>query len=339
MTSSRPVSPSPHRLDGIARACAALLSVAVVAVLAWSLATFTLPDASAAPRGTSMTHDRLVIGSLNAENFVDVFDDPYSKDEVVAVKPREQIERLAKAIRAANADALAIVEVENEGVLKAMVDELLPDMGYRHVIVNPTNSEYGTNLGLLSRLPVISVTSHRWRELRLPGEERSWRFARDVLRVRLAATPQRSLDVFIAHFRSRRDAGGDPNGQKWRLAEAVAARQIIGNVLAAEPDAWVALLGDLNDTPDTPSMAQLTSPHGGGAPLLIDAHAALPANQRITYLKVPYRSTIDYVLTSPALGRRLIAGSARVVSERSTLGGTDHAPVVAAFDLRSAGRK
>lgn len=283
--------------------------------------------------------DRVVIGAFNAENFVDVYDDPYSKDEVVAVKPRAEIEKLAKAIRAANADALAVEEVENEGVLKAMVRELLPDMGYRYVTVNPTNSEYGTNLGIISRLPIISVTSHRWRELRLPGETRTWKFTRDLLRVRLAATPTRALDIFVVHFHSRHDVGADNNAERWRLAEAVAARQIVAGAIAAEPDAWVALVGDFNDTPQTPPLAQLTAPLDGAPALLVDAHAGLAAESRITYLKSPYRSTIDYVLASPALAKRLVPNSARVVTEKSTLGGSDHAPVVAAFDLRDAPRR
>ncbi|MCX5658131.1 MAG: endonuclease/exonuclease/phosphatase family protein [Planctomycetota bacterium] len=304
------------------------------ALLAWLLLGPTL-----GPAAPDSSPDRVVIGAFNAENFVDVYDDPYSKDEVVKVKPRAEIEKLAAAIRAANADALAIEEVENEGVLRAMVKEFLPDMGYHHVIVNPTNSEYGTNLGIISRLPVISVTSHRWRDLYLPGETRSWRFTRDLLRVRLRATPTHALDLFIVHFHSRRDSGADTHAERWRLAEAVAARQIVGNAMAAEGDPWVALVGDFNDTPGTPTLAQFLAPVDGAEALLTDAHAALPADGRITYLKAPYRSTIDYVLTSPALGRRLIPNSARVVSDRSTLGGSDHAPVIAAFDVREAARK
>ncbi len=97
------------------------------------------------------------------------------------------------------------------------------------------------------------------------------------------------------------------------------------------------MMGDFNDTPGSPTLEALLDGPTGAAPKppagLFDLHAGLPADERITYLKVPYRDTIDYILASSALKERMVLDSARVIQDGSLLGGSDHAPVTAKFDL------
>lgn len=276
---------------------------------------------------------KLTVASYNAENMFDVFDDPYTRDEQSAVKPRAQIEQIARAVRALNAHVVAFAEIETEGILRAMVHEMLTESGYKDIAVMPTNSDRGIHLGIISKLPIVSLTSHRFARLTLEGEPRSWRFARDLLQVRLRVTPTRTADLFIAHFKSKHDSPEDPESRKWRLAEATMVRQIIDRHLQAHPDAWILLVGDLNDTLDSLTMRTLLSSDSDGRWSLADAHSEVPPEERITYLRAPYRSTIDYILTSPAMASRLEPGSAQILSDRSMLGGSDHAPIVASFDL------
>lgn len=267
----------------------------------------------------------LVIAAYNAENMFDVFDNPYTDDEGTDVKPRGEIEDIAAALRGIDADVVAFCEVENQGILQALVNEFLGDMGYHHVAVTPTNDGRGINLGVISRYPIDSVTSYRFRELTLPGDDRAWRFARDLMHTRLALPGDRTLDLFSVHFKSKRDSAGDPNSATWRLAEATAAADIIQNVMTHHPDRWIAMVGDFNDTPGSPPLDALT---GVG---LIDAHASLPDAQRITYLREPYRSTIDYILVNRPM--RSAMTDATVPSDPDLLAGSDHAPVVATFRL------
>lgn len=272
---------------------------------------------------------RVTVAAYNLENFFDVYDDPYTDDEDTAVKPRPEIEALARAIRALDADVIAVSEVENGQVLRAMARTFLSDMGYEYVTVGATNSGRGINLGLISRLPIERVASYRFRELTLPGHEQTWQFARDLMHVTLDLPGgERPLELFIAHFKSKRDSAGDPDSADWRLAEATAARALIDDLLADDPQALVALAGDLNDTPDSPTLARLLQ-----GDVLHDAHAALPAEQRITYLRPLYRSMIDYVLVSPALAATIVPGSPRVLDDAALLEGSDHAPIAVTFDL------
>jgi len=278
---------------------------------------------AAAARAQTVT-----IASYNIENAFDVFDDPYTSDEGTDVKQRWEWQAIAGTIGELNADVVAFCEVENEHVLRAMVSEFLPGAGYDYIVCGQSNTDRGINLGFISRLPISSVTSYRHRTLTLPGEDRTWKFARDLFRVTLDAPDGRPLDVFVVHFKSRSNSSGDPNSRKWRLAEATMSKRILDGILLADPGARLAIVGDFNDTPGDPAIGELLA---GGT--LHDAHAHLPADGRVTYLKEPYRSTIDYILVSPALFKGLVPDKTRVLHDETLLKGSDHAPIVATFDL------
>ncbi|MCE9589144.1 MAG: endonuclease/exonuclease/phosphatase family protein [Planctomycetes bacterium] len=301
----------------------------------WVLASLLLlaPFWPSAQASAAEPDKAITIATYNVENFLDVFDDPYTTDEKAPVKPRAQIEKIAANVRALNPDVIAFHEMENEGVLRAMANEFLPDLNYQYFAVLPGNSERGINVSLMSRRPILSMTSYRYLDLPLPGEKKVWRFARDLLRVKLQATKEKTIEVFIVHFKSRRPSDDDPHSDKWRLAEATMTKKIIDEALAKEPDSLLALIGDFNDTPETKPLQLLTSKGDKGAPALVDAHALLSPEERITFLQEPFRSTIDYILASPTLGKRLVPGSAKVLNAPEHEGGSDHAPIAATFDL------
>ena len=268
------------------------------------------------------------IASYNVENMFDVFDDPYTQDEGTDIKFREEIQQIAGAIRYLNADVVAFCEVENEHVLKAMIKEFLPNMGYKHVVVAAGNDGRGIKTGLISRKPIVKVTSYRWQEFTLPGEKRSWKFARDLMHVTLQATKDKTMDVFVVHFKSKRDSKNDVQSVKWRLAEATQAKKIMDEILIADPKAWVAIMGDFNDTLGSPTLKAFLKDGD-----LVDAHAGIDESERITYLHKPHRSTIDFLLTSKDLANREVEGSEVVVSEEHMTKGSDHAPIAASFRL------
>lgn len=306
-------------------------SKALLLLLALALLLPSIPARAVEPTR------RITVMSYNVENMYDVFDDPYTEDEGTRVKPRQEYEAIAAVWRQLNPDVIAVIEVENEGVLRAMVAEMLPGAGYEFIAVLPTNSGRGGNIGVVSRLPIVSLTSHRFQPLTLEGEPTQWRFARDLLRVRVQATEAVMLDLYVVHFKSRQDFGSDKNSSQWRLAEATGARRIIDGYRAEfgpESD-YTLMLGDFNDYPDSAALKTLLSPRPDAATPLIDMHAALPAKKRITYLHEPYRSTIDYMLAGPALAKRVVPGSALVPDDPKLLSGSGHAPLIASFDLPS----
>ncbi len=299
--------------------------VLVTAMLVF--AAVTMAEADAGRPGGAFT-----IATYNLKNATDVYDDPYTHDEQRPIKPHKELKQIADAIRALDADVVAFQEVETEGLLRTTVHEFLSDMGYEYVAVQPTNSDHGINIGVISRRPIVSITSHRHMDLPAVDGRQPQRFARDLMRATIRVDESRTIDIYIVHFKSRRSVSGDKTSTRWRVAEASAARQVIGRQLSTDPDAWVVLTGDFNATPDSPALDALLQP--AARPMLIDPHSDLPEDRRITYLRKPHRSTIDYVLVSPALANRVIKGSARVLDDPKLLAGSDHAPVVVSFDLK-----
>lgn len=272
--------------------------------------------------------EQITLMAYNVENMFDVFDDPYTEDERTDVKTRDEIRQIAAAIADQNPDVVVFSELENEYLLRAMVEEFLPEAGYDQIATMKTNSGRGINLGVISRVPIRAMTSHRLRTLTLPDEPKTWHFARDLFRVTLDIGSGQKLDVFAVHFKSKRDSPGDPDSNKWRLAEATAAKSIIGGLLKQDPSRLIAMAGDFNDTADSAVMKLLTD-----QAKLVDVHAAVPSEKKITYLREPYRSQIDFILASPALAKCLVEGSTVVPDDTKLLAGSDHAPVVARFDL------
>ena len=229
---------------------------------------------------------------------------------------------------------IALQEVENEAVLRTLVRKHLRDMGYRYVLVEPTNSRYGLHLGVLSRKPIVTVTSHRLIDLPTPPHLVR-RFARDLLQVCIQVSPANMLDLFVAHFKSQYDSSQDPGSEQWRCAEATATWHRIRQTLHGDVGPqWVIVAGDLNDTPQSQVLQILLQDSKTGFPLLIDLHRHLPRSKRITYLRKRHRHTLDYLLASPSLARRVVAESAKVLTYPGLSNASDHAPVVATFHLK-----
>jgi endonuclease/exonuclease/phosphatase family metal-dependent hydrolase len=151
--------------------------------------------------------------------------------------------------------------------------------------------------------------------------------------VKLHPVDQRTLSVFIVHFKSKRTVDDDdPQSAKWRLAEALAVRRIVEQRLAEDPDAWIAVVGDFNDTPESRPIKALTEPVDDRG-VLVDLIGRETDTPPVTYLRSPYRSQIDYIMVTPGLAACYVAGSARVINQPNMMQASDHTPIVASFDL------
>ncbi|MEM1028228.1 MAG: endonuclease/exonuclease/phosphatase family protein [Planctomycetota bacterium] len=290
--------------------------------------------------------DTITIGAYNVENFFDVFDDPYTGDEGVRVKSRADVQTMAKALKKLDADVVMFQELENEHLLQAMIDEFLPNAGYRYVAAQRTNSGRGINLGVISRYPIMELRSYRFKTLTHPDAPgRTWRFARDLMRVTIDAGLDRPIEVFSVHLKSNRDGPDDPNSRLYRTAEAIALKNIAREEVAKDPGFLGVFAGDFNSNYETrpeqprpwPAMAHLLESESepGEPPLLTDVHADLSDRERITlpgsgrYPPV----TFDYILVTPAMAERYVEGSATVINSRSLTSGSDHFPIGASFRL------
>ncbi len=268
----------------------------------------------------------VTLGAFNILNFFDEYDDPFHSDEGTPAKPKDQLEHVAARIRAADADVLALEEVENRFYVERFVAAMLPDMGYKYIVCFEGNDKRGIDVALLSRLPVGPVTSHMYERFS-DGSGSETCFQRDLLQVRIEPPEAPAFQVFVVHFKSKRTG---PESEKTRLAECRQARKILDQELAKDKNSLFVICGDFNDTFDSRPLKALC---GEGPTKLVDFMKDLPKDA-VTFNAKPHRSIIDYVLASPAMGKRYVDKSYHVIDGSIETGGSDHNPVLAKFKLR-----
>jgi predicted extracellular nuclease len=115
-----------------------------------------------------------------------------------------------------------------------------------------------------------------------------------------------TLFVIANHFSSK--GGDDPLFGRWqqpvrfseeaRHAQAQVERAFLDQLLGADPDAKVVVLGDLNDFEFSQTAGILV---GSGDTALVDLPRTLPANERYTYVFEGNSQVLDHILISQSL--------------------------------------
>ncbi len=156
-----------------------------------------------------------------------------------------RLERLCGAIKRLDADILVLQEIENESVLRDIVNFLASDNTYRYVCFAADGDE-AIGCGVLSRLPVVSGTVHQV-DSRIHGVQPS---LRPLLEITVSNTADVPVCVLlICHWKSK--AGGSDAAAVWQAAQerlaAIRAAELLYAVLPADENRLpVVLCGDFN---------------------------------------------------------------------------------------------
>ncbi|GAB5471852.1 MAG: hypothetical protein Kilf2KO_48820 [Rhodospirillales bacterium] len=165
----------------------------------------------------------------------------------------------ARMIRDLGADILAIVEAESRPVLKKFHELMLESLGlaegYRHLMIIDGNDDRGIDVGLATRegYPIGRMLSHV-DDLKPDGHPI---FSRDCPEYEVTTPSGACLTVLPNHFKSK-FGGNDPSSRAKRRAQAEAVAGYYRRLIE-EGQSLVAVLGDLNDTPDSDELAPLLS--------------------------------------------------------------------------------
>jgi endonuclease/exonuclease/phosphatase family metal-dependent hydrolase len=194
-------------------------------------------------------------------------------------KSERQQRAIASRIDAMNADVLAVQEVENRDTLREFNRTFLAKP-YPHEVLIEGNDPRFIDVGLLSRLPVANVTSHRFE---LHPDRETPVFGRDLLQVDLydPTRRRRLFTIFVNHlkskfipfFRQDRDEAGAANDLLRRQQAETIARIVSAHT---RPRSRFIVLGDLNDSPDAQPLAPLPGDLGL-ADALIDVVESQPS--------------------------------------------------------------
>ncbi|MFD9669508.1 endonuclease/exonuclease/phosphatase family protein [Rhodococcus sp. NPDC059968] len=218
----------------------------------------------------------------------------------------------AQVLREVNADITAVIEAEDRIALKRFTEAAIVDPErnpvFPHVMVIDGNDDRGIDVGVLSKAayPLRGIRSHV-DDLAPTGRPI---FSRDCPEFTFpfpedSALVGKSLTVLVNHLKSKGyGRPEDNNALRRRQAERIAE---IYRQLRAGGAEFVAVAGDLNDTPDSEPLA----------PLLADTDLRDVAEvngfddggRPGTYANGTAGNKIDYVLLSPALFDRATGGA------------------------------
>jgi endonuclease/exonuclease/phosphatase family metal-dependent hydrolase len=280
--------------------------------------------------------DTIRVATYNLENYLD--QPTESRHNPKSAEARAKIRESIKAI---NPDVLALEEMGTTNALLELRDSLRADgldfPWWEHI------SAYDTNIhvAILSKLPITARRPHTNETFLLDGQRMEVK--RGFAEVDLAAGTNFSFTLIAAHLKSKLTAANADEATE-RLEEAKCLRRIIDIRLAAEPAANLIVLGDFNDTHNAASTRAII---GTGRARLIDTRPAerngdnLPnPNPRYEPMSVTWThfygvedtyQRIDYILLSPAMKKRWVAGETYIPTIANWGIGSDHRPIVAAF--------
>lgn len=208
------------------------------------------------------------VAFYNLENLFDTEDDPKKFDEEFTPSGanhyteeiyHKKLHNLATVLSQLavdkNPDGPALVgvaEVENEKVLRDLVAQ--PELKKRNwrIVHFESPDSRGIDVGLLYNPRYFKVLSAKALpvDIRQNGKRE---YTRDVLYV-TGKLGEDTFHVFVNHWPSRR--GGEA-ATVWKRAKAASvSKNIINDIVKANPNAKCIVMGDLNDDPIDPSVTQ-----------------------------------------------------------------------------------
>ena len=260
---------------------------------------------------------------------------PWKGDPDAARAHRRQV---GDVIRMLDADVVVIPETENLRALELLIEESLPDLGYRPTLVDGRDSFTGQDVGILSRIPIEDAgrTDER---VPVGVSDQAYGVSKNVwARLTIDGQPVTLVGV---HFLARPD---DLDRRDRREAQAEVIRRLVARETLAGRE--VIALGDFNDFDDATldragsrpitGVLQIVKAAGPGeADDLVNVLKDVPPAQRFTSFYDRNRndrfdpgefSAIDHVLLSPGLYRRV--RDVRYVHAHDPREVSDHFPIV-----------
>lgn len=255
-------------------------------------------------------------------------------------KPAEARAKVRESIRAVNPDVVALQEVGGASALQelrlSLKSEGLDFPYWEHVAGHDTNIQ----VAVLSRFPFTTRRPHTNDTFLLSGRRHF--VSRGFAEVEIQVNSNYCFSLISSHLKSRRPVGfGDES--ELRLEEAKLLRQMIDERLAATPGLNLVVLGDFNDTKDSPTLKTII---GKGRSKLVDTcpaeqnrePCALPASPSVRnvnwthyYAVEDTYSRIDYLLLSPGMAAEWVTNETYVLALPGWGIASDHRPLVAAF--------
>jgi hypothetical protein len=216
-----------------------------------------------------------IIAFYNLENLYDTVDNPIKSDEEFLPSGaksyntaiyQDKLTRLATVLSQMGSDIspdgpaiLGVAEIENDTVLNDLVNHpLLKKRGYKIVHYDSKDAR-GVDVGLLYNPKYFAVEASDKLFVQLPGGSKDAYFTRDILWVK-GKLDGETIHVYVNHWPSR--SGGEERSAPAREAAATVAKNHMDSIAKADGNQKVVIMGDLNDDPVSPSVAEVLKAKG-----------------------------------------------------------------------------
>jgi Endonuclease/Exonuclease/phosphatase family len=211
----------------------------------------------------------------------------------------------AQVLRDVKPDVIGIIECEDRKALMQFSGVLIPGVGgtmFDQVMLIDGNDDRGIDVGLMAK----NGFQIGWMRSHVDDtDDRGGRiFSRDCPEFSIWAPSGAVIWVLVNHFKSKGYGAKEASdARRWRQAEEV--RRIYER-RKSEGATYVAVIGDMNDTPDSEAMTPLLK----SADLrdIADHPSFISDGHPGTYQNGTVRDKIDYILLSPALYARMQQG-------------------------------
>jgi endonuclease/exonuclease/phosphatase family metal-dependent hydrolase len=279
------------------------------------------------------------VAAYNVENYLD-----QPTESRHFVKSAEAKAKIRESILAMKPDVISFEEMGGTNALLELRDSLKADgldfPYWEHVSGFDTN----IHVAVLSKFPITARRPHTDDNFLLSG--RRFRVSRGFAEVDIRVNTNYSFTLLAAHLKSKRPVP-EADEAELRLEEAKLLREKVDAILNENPNANIVVVGDFNNTKDSPSTKAVI---GTGKFKLIDTRPAErngddlpnpirgrePMNVTWTYyygVEDSY-SRIDYILLSPGMAREWLRNETYVLAIPNWGVGSDHRPIVAGFEAK-----
>ena len=278
---------------------------------------------------TELPPDAIRIATYNTHLFFDTVCDSGEcgyddfEDQLSLSAYGAKVRDVAESIEILDADIVLVQEIETADCLDDLAEELADR--YPVAYLGEIGYDGSIDVGVLADAELVTTVNHRYKRIPLPDGSDTTIFTREFLEVHLDFDGDLVI-VFVGHFKAK--ANDDPDR---RLAEAMAAYDIVTQTATDNPDALIVMGGDMNDVPGS---APINTLEQNGD--LLRVASELPGNEDGTYWYHGQAQAIDHLFFATGAAGSYISGTAEVVVDYDGafhLGSSDHAALRANFML------
>ncbi len=281
---------------------------------------------------TDVEGRRIRVATLNLDNYLIAdrrVEGGYRPDYP---KPEARKSALRAVILATEADILAVQEMGTEPFLLELQRDLrLEGLDYPHTALMVGNDP-DRHTAVLSKLPFREVI--RETELDFKYFEGRGLVKRGLLEVVFETESGLRWSLFNLHLKSRLETRSDDiESNLRRRGEALAVRDVIRKKYPPEENHHYLIVGDLNDSRNSPALRLLKKRGESILAKEIKAHDSRGEVWTYFYAKNEEYSRVDYILASPALFPMFLNEKGVVVDSPEMDAASDHRMVYADLEI------